>query len=129
MLRRSSLAPILACTALFAFPLAAQDHGHAAQAANRLGIVVTELSAEQKKDMRLANGLVVTDVRPDARADVRRGDVILKVVHNGQHTDLKSTEQFNKLLSGLDKNAVITLQVRRGENTAFITVSGLADKG
>jgi serine protease Do len=99
------------------------------QVANRLGVVVTELSAEQKKEMRLAHGLVVTDVRPDARADVRRGDVILKVVHNGQHTDLKSTEQFNKLLAGLDKNAVITLQVRRGESMAFVTVSGLADKG
>jgi serine protease Do len=101
----------------------------AEQAANRLGIVVTELSAEQKKDLRLNHGLVVTDVRPDARADVRRGDVILKLVHNGQHTDLKSTEQLNRLLAGLDRNAVITLQVRRGENTAFVTVSGLADKG
>jgi serine protease Do len=98
-------------------------------AANRLGIVVSDLSAEQKKDMRLAPGLVVVDVRPDARADVRRGDVLLKMVHNGQHTELKSSEQFNKLLAGLDKNTVITLQVRRGENTAFVTVTGLADKG
>jgi len=99
------------------------------QAANRLGLVVSELTAEQKKDMRLTFGLLVSDVRADARADVRRGDVILKVVHNGQHTELKTTEQFTKLLAGLDKNAVITLQVRRGENTAFVTVSGLADKG
>ena len=98
-------------------------------AANRLGIVVSELSAEQKKDLRLGQGLVVVDVRPDAKADVRRGDVILKLVHNGQHTELKTSEQFNKLLAGLDKNAVITLQVRRGENTAFVTVTGLADKG
>jgi serine protease Do len=97
-------------------------------AANRLGIVVSELSAEQKKDLRLGQGLVVVDVRPDARADVRRGDVILKMVHNGQHTELKTSEQFNRLLAGLDKNAVITLQVRRGENTAFVTVTGLADK-
>ena len=98
-------------------------------AANRLGIVVSELSAEQKKDLRLGQGLVVLDVRPDARADVRQGDVILKMVHNGQHTELKTSEQFNRLLAALDKNAVITLQVRRGENTAFVTVTGLADKG
>jgi serine protease Do len=98
-------------------------------AANRLGIVVSELSAEQKKDMRLNQGLVVVDVRPDARADVRQGDVILKMVHNGQHTELKTSEQFSKLLAGLDKNAVITLQVRRGENTAFVTITGLAAKG
>jgi len=98
-------------------------------AANRLGIVVSELSAEQKKDMRLGQGLVVVEVRPDAKAEVRRGDVILKMVHNGQHTELKTSEQFNKILAGLDKTAVITLQVRRGENTAFVTVTGLADKG
>jgi serine protease Do len=98
-------------------------------AANRLGIVVTELSAEQKKALGLASGLIVTDVRPDSKADVRKGDVLLTVVHKGQHTELKSAEQFNRMLNGLDKSAVITLQVRRGESVAFVTVSGLADKG
>jgi serine protease Do len=97
--------------------------------ANRLGIVVGELSAEQKKGLSLNHGLVVTDVRPDSKADVRKGDVLLTMVHKGQHTDLRSVEQFNRLLSGLDKNAVITLQVRRGESTAFVTISGLTDKG
>jgi serine protease Do len=97
--------------------------------ANRLGIVVAELSAEQKKGLGIANGVVVTDVRPDSKADVRKGDVLLTVVHKGQHTELRSVEQFNRLLSGLDKNAVITLQVRRGESTAFVTISGLTDKG
>jgi len=97
--------------------------------ANRLGIVVAEVSAEQKKDLRIASGLVVTDVRPDAKADVRKGDILLTLVHKGQHTELKSVEQFNKLLAGLDKSAIITLQVRRGETTAFVTISGLTDKG
>ncbi len=97
--------------------------------ANRLGIVVAELSAEQKSQMKLQGGLVVTEVRPDAKAEVRKGDVLLTVVHKGQHTELKSVEQFNRLLAGLDKSAVITLQVRRGESMAFVTVSGLTDKG
>jgi serine protease Do len=97
--------------------------------ANRLGIVVSELSAEQKKGLNLSSGIVVTDVRPDSKADVRKGDVLLTMVHKGQHTELKSVEQFNKLLAGLDKSAVITLQIRRGESVAFVTISGLADKG
>jgi len=42
---------------------------------------------------------------------------------------LKSVEQLNKLLAGLDKAAVITLQVRRGDSMAFVTVNGLTDKG
>jgi serine protease Do len=79
--------------------------------------------------MKLQNGLVVTDVRPDAKAEVRKGDVLLTVVHKGQHIELKSVEQFNKLLAGMDKSSVLTLQVRRGESVAFVTVSGLTDKG
>jgi serine protease Do len=98
-------------------------------AANRLGIVVAELSDKQKEDMKLTHGLLVTDVRPDARVEARRGDVLLTLVHRGQHTELKSVEQLNRILSGLDKNAVITLQVRRGEAMAYLTVSGFADKG
>jgi serine protease Do len=97
--------------------------------ANRLGIVVGELSPEQKKGAGLTNGVVVLEVRPDAKADVRKGDILLTLVHKGQHTEIKSPEQLTKFLAGLDKNAVITLQVRRGETTAFVTVSGLTDKG
>lgn len=98
-------------------------------AANRLGLVVSELNAKQREEMKLSHGLVVTEVKPDARAEVRPGDVILTLVHKGQHTDVKSVDQLNKLLGGLDKNAIITLQVRRGESMAFITVNGLTDKG
>ncbi len=100
----------------------------ATAAANRLGLMVGELSAKQKEDLKLQAGVLVTEVRPDARADVRRGDVLLSLVHKGQHTDIRSVEQLNKLLAGLDKNAVITLQVRRGDSIAFVTVNGLSDK-
>jgi len=98
-------------------------------AANRLGVVVSELSAKQKEELKLASGLVVVDVKPEARADVRRGDVLLTLVYKGQHTELKSTEQLNRLLAGMDRNSVITLQVRRGDAMAFVTVNGLTDKG
>jgi hypothetical protein len=53
----------------------------------------------------------------------------MMLVQKGQHTELKSVEQFNRILAGLDKNAVVTLQVKRGETTAFVTISGLTDKG
>jgi serine protease Do len=113
--------------------VAARDAPPAPQAAplaaNRLGVVVSELNAEQKRELKLASGLLVTEVRAGARAELRRGDVLLKLVHNGQHTDLKTTEQLNRVLAGLEKNAVITFLVRRGDNTAFITVAGLGDKG
>jgi len=101
----------------------------AAAAANRLGLMVSELSAKQKEDLKLSGGVVVTEVRPDARAELRRGDILVSLVHKGQHTAIQSVEQLNKLLTGLDKNAVITLQVRRGDSIAYVTVNGLTDKG
>lgn len=113
--------------------IAAQDTTRrgrpSAGAANRLGIVVAELSDEQKREMKLTHGLIVTEVRPDARADVRRGDVLLTFVHGGRQTALTSVGKLNQLLRKLDKTTVFTLQVRRGENMAFVTISGLEDKG
>ncbi|MDA0224890.1 MAG: DegQ family serine endoprotease [Proteobacteria bacterium] len=100
-----------------------------AAAANRLGVVVAELSADQRRDLNVEGGLVVNEVRPGARAELRRGDVLLTMVHKGKHTDLNSVEQLNRLLQGLDTAAVITFHVRRGEATSFVTISGLDDKG
>ncbi|HMA88489.1 MAG TPA: DegQ family serine endoprotease [Burkholderiales bacterium] len=98
-------------------------------AANRLGIVVSELSADQGRELGLKHGLVVTDVRPDARVEVQRGDVLLMLAHAGKQTQLESVKQLNTLLNGLAKDAVITLQVRRGGATAFVTVAGFEDRG
>ncbi|MGA8004865.1 MAG: DegQ family serine endoprotease [Burkholderiales bacterium] len=98
-------------------------------APNRLGIVVSELTPQQRKELKLTHGLVVTDVGPAASADLRRGDVLLMLVQNGHQTELKSVQQLNKLLGDLSKGAVFTLQVRRGDSTAFVTVPGLADEG
>jgi serine protease Do len=101
----------------------------AAAAANRLGVVVGDLSAKQKEELKVPNGVVVTEVKPEARAEIRRGDILVSLVHKGQHTEIRSVEQLNKILSGLDKGAVLTLQVRRGDSMAFVTVNGLSDKG
>jgi serine protease Do len=96
---------------------------------NRLGVVVSELTPQQRRELMLTHGLVVTGVRPEARVDLRRGDVLLMLVQQGRRIELKSVEQLNKLLAKQEKGAVFTLQVRRGESTAFVTVAGLGDAG
>ncbi|MBI3371693.1 MAG: DegQ family serine endoprotease [Betaproteobacteria bacterium] len=101
----------------------------AALAANRLGLVVSELSGEQKKELKISHGLVVDEVRPDARVEVRRGDVLLAIVSQGRVEELKSVAQLNKRLGELDKSSAVTLHVRRGETTLVLSVAGLADKG
>lgn len=92
-------------------------------AANRLGLVLSELSADQKRDMKIANGLLIEEIRGGAnRSDLRPGDVILSVVQKGMATDLKSVEQFNKMLAQLDKASTLTLLVRRGEQQTYISL-------
>ena len=97
-------------------------------AANRLGLVLSELSGEQRKELGIANGVVVADVRGESRADIRRGDIILALIHKGVTTEAKNVAQFNKALDAIDKAITITLQVRRGESQSFITIEGSNDK-
>ena len=94
------------------------------QAANRLGLVVADLSTEQRRELKLNGGVAVEDVRANSRADVRPGDVITAVTSKGRTTELKSADQFNRLLAQIDRNTALTLHVRRGESNLFVTVKG-----
>lgn len=98
----------------------------AEQAPNRLGLVVSELTAEQKRELKMNAGLLIEDVRGiGARSDLRVGDVIIAVISKGATTEVKSVDQFNKLLSLFEKGSNVTLLVRRGEMQTFITIRGL----
>lgn len=99
------------------------------EAANRLGLVLSELSADQKKQAGVTHGLVVEDVvNGGTRTDLRPGDVILSLISKGVQTELKTVEQFSGLLAKFDKSSVFTLLVLRGDAQTFITIRGLGDK-
>jgi serine protease Do len=100
----------------------------AAAAANRLGLVLAELSEERRKELNLAHGVVVEEVRGVPRADLRRGDIILALIHKGVNTEARSVAQFNKALAAVDKSVTVTLHVRRGANQSFVTIKGQSDK-
>jgi serine protease Do len=96
------------------------------QAANRLGLVVSELTAEQKRDLKMNSGLLIEDVRSaGSRADLRSGDVIIAVISKGATTEVKSVDQFNKLLAQFEKGSNVTLLIRRGDMQTFVTIKGL----
>lgn len=98
-------------------------------AANRLGLVVSELSAEQKRELKVNAGLIVEDVRNSTvRTDLRPGDLILALIARGTTSELKSVEQFNKLLAQFEKNASVTLLVRRGDMQSFVTIKVPSEK-
>ena len=96
------------------------------QSANRLGLVVSELTAEQRKELKVTGGLIVEDIRGNAaRTDLQRGDILLALISKGATTELRSIDQFNRLLAQFDKGSNVTLLVRRGEVQTFVTIKGI----
>jgi serine protease Do len=86
-------------------------------------------SAEQKKQLGIQHGLIVDEVRSSGpRSELRPGDIILSIINKGTQTDLRTIQQFNELLHGMDKNAALTLLVRRGDSQVFVTIKVGGDK-
>lgn len=102
---------------------AKQPPRSAAESTNsRLGIAVSDLSAEQKQQMRLNAGIMVIDVRPGGRVDLRPGDVILAIVAQGDTQDIRSVQQFNQLMNQLDTRSPATLLIRRSNVQIFVPI-------
>jgi serine protease Do len=89
---------------------------------NRLGLVLSDLTDDQKKELEVKGGVLIEDIVGVVRGNVQANDVILAVVQRGQSVDAKTAAQVNELLGKLDKGASVTLQVKRGENTFFATL-------
>lgn len=86
---------------------------------NRIGLILKELTVQQKKKLNGKSGVLVVDAQGVvAQAGVRRGDVILGL-NNTEVTDL---EQFNKQLADFSAGKTIALLVLRGESTLFVPV-------
>lgn len=97
-------------------------------AANRLGLVLSEPTPEQRKEWGVAGGVVVEEIKASGvRTELRVGDVILSAIAKGAQTEIKTVDQFNKLVATIDKSQTLTLLVRRGDMQTFVTVRALGD--
>lgn len=89
------------------------------QAPNALGLVVSDLTAAQKKELRVDGGAIVDAAEgPAARAGVRPGDVILRL----NNSDVTGARQFNELVRKLDKGRMAVVLVRRGDASQFVPI-------
>jgi serine protease Do len=86
---------------------------------NRMGLVLSDLTDDQRKEAQVKSGVLVEDVAANVRGNIQPGDVILAIVNRGQSTEAKSAAQVNDLLAKLDKGASVTLQLKRGEQQFF----------
>jgi len=83
----------------------------------RLGLTVSELSAEQRKELAIGGGLLVEDVQgAAAKAGIRRGDILMAL--NNQ--DIKSVEQLTQLLNQFEKAKSVALLIRRGDGALYV---------
>ncbi|MEB2336682.1 MAG: PDZ domain-containing protein, partial [Burkholderiales bacterium] len=87
--------------------------------ANALGLVVSDIPAERKQQLRLRNGVLVESAEgAAARAGIRGGDIVMAL--NNQ--EVSSARQFAELVGKLDLSRTAVLLVRRGENAQFVPV-------
>ncbi len=91
----------------------------APQAANMLGLVVSDIADDRRQQLRIKQGVLVESADgAGARAGIRQGDIILAL--NNQ--DVASARQFNEIVSKLDRNRSHVLLVRRGDSAQYIPI-------
>jgi len=88
--------------------------------ANRLGMTVTNLTAEQLAELELEGGVLVRQVVPGAasRAGIRQDDIILRV----DNRDVSDVSHFNKLIAGLPAGKSVAFLVQRSGSPTFLAV-------
>lgn len=84
-----------------------------------LGLKLADLSASQKRELKVNGGVVVEGVDgPAARVGIKKGDVILALA-NVQVADVS---QFEAVLDKLDRKRPVSVLVRRGEWAQYAVI-------
>lgn len=91
----------------------------AEKTSNRLGVKVSELSDEQKRNLDLLGGVVITEVLdgPAAMIGLRPGDVITHLANQA----IDSASTFGRVAEQLPKNRSVSMRVLRQGRASFIT--------
>lgn len=93
--------------------------GQADDANNRLGVIVTELTSEQKSALDVRAGVIVREVRqgPGAMVGLRNGDIIT----NLDNQAVESVAGFEKITADLPTNRSVSMRVIRQGRASYIT--------
>ena len=92
------------------------------ESANRIGLVLNEATAKDKKMLDGRNGLVVTKASgPAVSSQIREGDIILAL----NNTPVTSVRAFNREINKTPKGKTIALLIYRNGDTLFVPVKVL----
>jgi serine protease Do len=87
--------------------------------ANRLGLILRDLTPQQKRQINGKNGLLVVDAQaPAAQAGIRRGDVVLGF----NNTEVQSLEQFDKQIAAIPAGKTVALLILREQATLYVPI-------
>ncbi len=90
----------------------------------KLGLAVAEVSAEQKKALKIQGGVAVEAVDGASLAvGIQPGDVILRV----NNTDIKDLKGYNDAVSKLDPKRPVALLIRDENGTRFVTLKAAGE--
>ena len=94
------------------------DQGHgAAPAVDGLGLAVSDIPADQQKELKIKGGVQVDNVDGAAAlAGIRSGDYILSI----NNTEVTNAKQYAELVAKLDLNKAAALLVRSGEQSRYV---------
>ncbi|NEX20100.1 DegQ family serine endoprotease [Thiorhodococcus mannitoliphagus] len=98
--------------------LASTEGAPKQEAANRLGLVVRDLTPEQRKQLGVEKGGVLIgalDSGPAEQVGLNVGDVILML----DNQPVSSTADFNRILEGVEPGRSVAILIQRGENRMF----------
>ena len=88
-------------------------------AAQQWGLTVADLSATQKKDLKLKGGVrVVAAAEAAARAGLREDDIILALAN----TEIATLKDFEAVLAKVDKTKPVNVLVRRGDWAQYVLI-------
>ncbi|MCF8007222.1 MAG: DegQ family serine endoprotease [Methylovulum sp.] len=88
---------------------------------NKIGVNVTELTAEQRNALQLPRGgVIVQEVVNGAgkNAGIQRGDVILRI----QNYAVNSVDEFSKIVRELDAGKSIAVLIQRNGSPVFLAI-------
>jgi serine protease Do len=98
-------------------PSEEQVAGKGGKTYSRGGLALSELTADQRRELGIDHGLLVEEVAGDAaRAGIQVGDVIL-AVNNGK---VATVDAFRSAIAAVPRGKSAAILVRRGEGSLYI---------
>lgn len=87
---------------------------------NKLGLLVDDLTVDERRELGVTNGVVVKRAEaPASMVGIGEGDVIVRI----GRTDVTSAKQFNDLVEKIEVGRSAALLIRRGQNSTFVVIT------